>query len=474
MFFSSSQSIKQQTSFIADKTAITHQIGSLIYKTIVMLQEQAPESLVEKYRALPWNSKQIESLFEEKLCAALGTEFDRETSLVRVKQFLQILLTDSFFQSPGYKQLTENIQSLLSSSLTEQANQTLQVACDAPESIAILLLDAENIQLTISEEQFLTGICKHSLRIKIAFANWRSSRISKQDADFHRRGYQLIHVPAGKNSADMQMTAIGSSIFIHYPTAKEVFVCSSDYDLTHLCNKLQADGMNVYSVSKKSDLAVLDLATGKTTLHLAESTKQLSLDQCIVHLREIIAEEQRSTSSQWVKLSRISTLFKSKYNLTISQAMNALVPAKRARDLFIENPSIFVTHQLANNHEIYISLFESGAVLSTNNQVSTIANSLSAQTLIPTTVSIPTTVNSREELEQVLIYLLRQSTSNSALFISIEELHNQLRNHCGQPIKHILQSLNLNLKYISFLKSCNSFRLKQTKNKWEISLKSMN
>lgn len=56
----------------------------------------------------------------------------------------------------------------------------------ASKAIAILLLDAENLQLDVQTEKFLSGICHYPIQIKIAFANWRS--LGKLDVDFHSRG----------------------------------------------------------------------------------------------------------------------------------------------------------------------------------------------------------------------------------------------------------------------------------------------
>jgi hypothetical protein len=52
------------------------------------------------------------------------------------------------------------------------------------------------------------------------------------------------------------MIAMGVSIRRHYPAAKEVFVCSSDWLLTNLCNSLQSQGMTVYRV-RRCDRALL-------------------------------------------------------------------------------------------------------------------------------------------------------------------------------------------------------------------------
>ncbi|NET16752.1 MAG: NYN domain-containing protein, partial [Okeania sp. SIO1H6] len=119
--------------------------------------------------------------------------------------------------------------------------------------IAILLLDVENLKIDINAEQFLASISEYSLQVKIAFANWKNSSLSKYDAELFERGYQLIHVPEGKNSADAQMMSMGAAIGRQYSDAKAVFVCSSDWLLTHLCNSLQNQGLTVYRVRRQPD-----------------------------------------------------------------------------------------------------------------------------------------------------------------------------------------------------------------------------
>jgi hypothetical protein len=140
-------------------------------------------------------------------------------------------------------------------------------------AIAILLLDLENIRLDANEEKFLQTCCQHPLQIKIAFANWRS--INKTlDAELNDRGYQMIHVPTGKNSADMKMTALGASLFVAYPGVKEVFVCSSDSDLAHLCNTLRLHGLTAYAVRRgSSSLQVINTTTKQAFRHVAPAAQ---------------------------------------------------------------------------------------------------------------------------------------------------------------------------------------------------------
>ena len=86
---------------------------------------------------------------------------------------------------------TSNIEQEISVNQSE-----LKALAEAPRvGIAILLLDAENLKIDVNTEQFLAIISEYSLQVKIAFANWKSSSLSKSDLELFERGYQLIHVP---------------------------------------------------------------------------------------------------------------------------------------------------------------------------------------------------------------------------------------------------------------------------------------
>jgi len=98
--------------------------------------------------------------------------------------------------------------------------------CKSAPGISILLLDAENLKLDINTETFLARLCKYPPS-QDCFCQLENPSIGKQDAELYR-GYQLVHVPGGKDSADAKMIALGSSILRQYQTVKEVFVCSSD------------------------------------------------------------------------------------------------------------------------------------------------------------------------------------------------------------------------------------------------------
>lgn len=162
------------------------------------------------------------------------------------EDLFQRLLSADWLESSAFRQFIQKLQEFTKSSAKSAAE------------ISILLLDAENLKLDLNTETFLARLCKYPLQVKIAFANWRNPTIGKQDAELYERGYQLVHVPGSKNSADAKMIALGSSVLRQYQTVKEVFVCSGDGMLNHLCNQLQAQGLTGYWVRRQNHILMVE------------------------------------------------------------------------------------------------------------------------------------------------------------------------------------------------------------------------
>src|SRR4028119_2492808 len=289
-------------------------ISRYIAQTLITIQEQHPEWIAEKYRKTPWTKPDFQSVLIGKLTKSFRVASDTDSLLLTAKKYLQILLVPEFVNSPQFSKLWAKIQQLAQSQTPPAKSQnsvsseppTANQPAPLPLGIAILLLDVENLQLNIETEKFLEGICHYPIQIKVAFANWRS--MGKKDGEFHQRGYQLIHVPPGKDSADLKMATVGASIFVHYPTAKEIFVCSSDRALTHLSNTLQAHGLTVFQVRKQiNKIIVLNSQTGQVETHSLVTLPEITpLEQLVIQLKELIKKEQQRASTQWMKLSTIS------------------------------------------------------------------------------------------------------------------------------------------------------------------------
>jgi hypothetical protein len=461
---------------LAHDSAVINEVSLYVYQAILEIQQQQPELLGEKYRNIPWHDARNQSAFLVKLKEKLSRAQNQESLILSVEKSLQILVIPSYFELPFFDNLMEKIRFSIQQ-LTEARNlvnveplqqslsSTSGASAERLKGIAILLLDAENLQLDVNTEKFLAKVCTYPIQIKVAFANWRS--LGKQDSEFHGRGYELIHVPAGKDSADVKMATVGSSIFIHYPTAREVLVCSSDTVMTHLCNTLQTHGLTVYLVRKQGDnITVFNSKTSQTQTHSLKPTLEIpTLEQFIVQLKELIRAEQERTNNQWIKLARLSKLFQENYKLTISQVVSSHLPGKRARDIFIENPANFVVHQLSDQADFYINLFE---ISSTSlNAIHDSSQPLQTETQSKASIKI----SSSSELEQVLVKLINASTAQfSGSYIPINILATKFQQQYGQSVTTVIKKLKLNCNFIKFLQSSSIFKLQQAKEGWQVAI----
>jgi hypothetical protein len=457
------------------KSVAVSAISRYIAQTLVCIQEEHPEWIAEKYRKTQWAQPDFQSILIGKLTKSLKVAIDTDTLLLTVKKYLEILLIPEFVNSPQFSKLFAKIQQLAASPIpatksnnsvsptlsTGLVNQTTSVAV----GIAILLLDVENLQLNIETEKFLEGICTYPIQIKVAFANWRS--MGKKDAEFHERGYQLIHVPPGKDSADLKMATVGASIFVHYPTAKEIFVCSSDRALTHLSNTLQAHGLTVFQVRKQVDkIIVLNSRTGQLETYSLVSTPEIQpIEQLVIQLKQLIKTEQERTSSQWIKLSTISALFRENYGLPLNQVVANHLLGSKTRDIFLKYPTEFVVHKPSDTSQAYVTLFE--VKLSPNPPILN-------KEILNNSITVPsslTDINSLEDLEIALVKIVGDLTDNSpknSVFLSNvgSEFHRQY----GKQITQIIKEFNLSRKFPKFLQSCTSLQLKKAEKGWQVSL----
>ncbi|MEG3989832.1 NYN domain-containing protein [Microcoleus sp. S28C3] len=450
-------------------------ISRYIAQTLITIQEQHPEWIAEKYRKTPWAKPDFQSVLIGKLTKSFRVASDTDSLLLTAKKYLQILLVPEFVNSPQFSKLSAKIQQLAQSQtapaksqnsvLLEPPTPTANQPAPLPVGIAILLLDVENLQLTIETEKFLEGICHYPIQIKVAFANWRS--MGKKDAEFHQRGYQLIHVPPGKDSADLKMATVGASIFVHYPTAKEIFVCSSDRALTHLSNTLQAHGLTVFQVRKQIDkIIVLNSKTGQVETHSLVTTPEITpLEQLVIQLKELIKKEQKRTSTQWIKLSTVSALFRENYGLVLNQLVAHHLLGTKTRDIFLKYPTDFVLHKPSETSQTYVTLFEVRLSPPPPILSQEIQNNYQAA---PASL---TDINSLEDLERALVKIVGDLTDNSPEnYVFLSNVGSEFHRQYGKQITQIIKDFNLGRKFTKFLQSCASLQLKKGEKGWQVSL----
>ncbi|WP_199246321.1 NYN domain-containing protein [[Phormidium] sp. ETS-05] len=451
-------------------------ISRYLAEAIAATSVQHPEWLQPKYQNLPYGSDKFKVKLMAKLAATLGKAARPEDLLLKVIKICDTFLVPGFLVSADFAMLMGKIGQLIYPEAPQGKNGSkpllrvndlngkgvAEVSPNArgagSSAIAILLLDAENLQLDAEIEQFLGEICTYPIQIKIAFANWRNMGL--KDEDFHRRGYELIHVPAGKDSADVKMATVGSTIFVHYPDAKEVFVCSSDRVLVHLCNTLQTHGFTVYQVRQQGKkITAINSKTGARYVRDSGSPPPIpTADELLAQIKSIITSEQ-AKGNYWLKLSALSAGYQNQYQLVLEEVIAHHYPSQDIKQVLADNAAL-VFHQPPSSTEFYVTIFKEQVSEGQEDN-----NSLS--------LSEPLKIESRDDLENVLLTVLVDMKKNAASenYFPISNLATEFRNKYGESISDAIKRLNLNLKFITFLQSCNAFYLKKSNGHWAIGLR---
>ena len=360
--------------------------------------------------------------------------------------------------------------------------------------ISILLLDVENIQLTAKAEKFLATLCHYPLQIKIAFGNWR--RLANWDEEFHSRGYQMIHVPGGKDSADAKMTAVGASIFLQYPNVKEVLVCSSDWGLTHLYNSLQTHGITTYLVKENKEERKIVVSNSQSnqvevySLLLSQSLP--SLEEFLESVQEIVIQQQRMLNQAWTPFNNLSDLYYQATGFTVTEVLQKHFPGKHLAE-FLQESGRFAFHQSREPEKLFITIFqvppsrgedlslkteeklESISVetpdlenLNSESSSATDAN-LAQQKSTPENVNQPTLaelkIQSMGDLEQLLVEILKTLTNQEPeKYVQMGMFGTAFRNSFGEPISTTLKRLESTGKFIEFIQARpHLFKLKKEK-----------
>ena len=442
--------MSQQPSYLIE--AISHHI----YSTLLFTYQQHPQWLNAKFRQYPWDKEELQIRLTQKIVKKLQIATDSEKLFTIAIQLLQQSLTAQFFLSKDFLTFLSKLHSYTHSPLEDSHNLS--------PPISILLVDAENIPLDVEMEKLLTNLSPYPLQIKIAFANWKS--LGKKDAYFHGRGYELIHVPVGKNSADIKMTAIGSSILIDYPNVQEVFLCSSDGDFNHLFTTLQRHGLTVHWVSRKADnVKIINSKTGEVeTYSLSAIATPKSLEQLLEIFKLIIGNECHQTQENWIKISRIGIVFAELYKVKVNQVIAEICPGKTLKDILSEHSSDFVIHHPPNGVE-YVTVF--GLDIQTPEAPALQPEIVNEKPVHSSGVSF----TSKKDIETALAKIVQKLSQKSPQKKpTISEVHSVFQKQYGQSVKNSLGSLNVKMKFSTFLQKSPRFELENTKKGWLVGI----
>jgi hypothetical protein len=359
----------------------------------------------------------LENLSEEKVTDKSLNSF----SLTLPEELLQTILSTDWLESATFSKLLQKFQ------------QQVEIKHQLETGISLLLLDAENLKLDISSELFLASVCKYSLQVKMAFANWRNPSIGKQDIELYNRGYQLVHVPGGKDSADAKMIALGACVLRSYPTVKEILVCSGDGILIHLCNELQNQGLIVHWVRRQGQtLHIENRNTGKLTHYsLAMATEVPSFEKVVDTIQDLIKTEQESINARLNGLAAIANLFQERCDININH---------HKKQSHIEEEILILDDSLADcDHE-------------------------EQQEDIPN-------ISNRETLDKLLLKIIQDiKIKYPTIKLSVSKLGTELQKITGQSPNSIVKKLKLGSSFTKYLESSPTFTLKASGKEYEVGI----
>ncbi|QLE40948.1 NYN domain-containing protein [Nostoc sp. C052] len=336
------------------------------------------------------------------------------------EELLQMILSPDWLESSVFSQLLLKIQ------------QNNEIKHKLETGISLLLLDAENLKLDINSELFLASVCEYPLQVKIAFANWRNPSIGKQDIELYNRGYQLVHVPGGKNSSDAKMIAFGACVLRSYPTVKEILVCSDDGILNHLCNELQNQGLIVYWVRRQGqNLHIDNRNTGKLTYYsLSMATEVPSFEKVIDPIQDLIKTEEESINAKLNSLVDIATLFQERCEINIKHNLNQLEKEK---------------------------------------SISVVDNSFNESIKDQEKQEYLTEISNGETLDKLLLKIIQDIQNKSPKNkLSVSTLGTEIRKITGESPNSIIKKLNLGSSFLKYLKSSPTFTLKANGKEYEV------
>ena len=191
---------------------------------------------------------------------------------------------------------------------------------------AALLLDVENFPLRLDLAQHLKSHCRYPVTLKFAVANWQNISVAKLDKHLHQQGYQLLHVPQGKNAADAQILSLGASLKLTYPQVKEVVIVSRDTIFNYLHQTLQRQDCHTYQVYQQSGkIYVNDFTNDRhllmTQIDQGNPNSAQTVVQKIQTKIELTLAELIKQSTDKVTLAQLSQEFKRKYQHSISETL---------------------------------------------------------------------------------------------------------------------------------------------------------
>lgn len=266
-----------------------------------------------------------------------------------VEACYQRLFNASFLASPAYPSALENLRKTL-----EQGTQPLDLPPtlgELPETVAIILMDADHFSLDREQETYLQRHTRCKILYRVAFANWKNR---SNDLDLHTRHYLLIHVPAGQDRTDGAMLAFGSAIQNHYPSVRLVFIASNDQIFTSLATNLVQQNYGVYRMTQHGDqVSVQNMETGDKWQIPKPGVSMATL---MDRVRKLYQELHGGHF--WVPITTLEESYRQEYGRDFAVDLEERVEGNSLLAFLQKCPKYFVVHQLPDQPGLsWVSLF---------------------------------------------------------------------------------------------------------------------
>ncbi|MGF1519981.1 MAG: NYN domain-containing protein [Nodosilinea sp.] len=455
-------------------------VGKLVLTTLYTAHQRYPHILSETCRN--WLQKTSTEAQQQKILGLFEQRLDSAATLRALDQVVDKLFVPAFSGSKPHTQLVAAIHSLIA--VHHNAVESLAsaaVQADSPKLIdstdlspgdnlncGLLLVDAENIHLPESLEQGLESIAVYPIRHRLAFGNWRL--LGNRDQDFYRRGYQLVHVPSGKNSSDIKMSLDASLISLRNPAIREAFICSTDKDLLHLGYTLMNLGITPYRVSQHQTQMVIENLAQQTshTVVVAEhvdppdpAVRVPTLAQMKSWLKTLIKQAQQAQPEQPVTVGHLGKLFRDRNQISPSQVLKAHGGHKNLTE-FLAAHEAFVLTPLPDSSQVIVTLRPSADQLNT-------ADSRNSEVGPGQIVAI----TNPKRLEQALIEGIQTLSSKAeSEYIDLSSLCSHFALVNREPISQVLNRIGESKNLPKFLAKCPTIRSRRQGKNWKVALAS--
>ena len=446
-------------------------ISQLLHTALITAQSKHPLILTEPCRK--WLLLSSTEAQLSKISALLEKQPDRRTLLKAVEHSFEQMFIPAFKGSKAHAKLWQQIQTLAAApkasvdGLNQRSDEALPSVSEnnsALDPAGLLLLDAENMNPPEELEKALQTIGQYPMRYRLAFGNWR--KLGDRDQELYQRGYQMVHVPSGKNSADIKMSLDAFLISLRNPSIREVFICSTDADLLHLGHALLNLGITTYRVSRHSNgFAVENIGTQTSQIvpdaAVPATVRIPTLAQMKGWLKSLILQEQQANPGQPITIGQLGKLFRDRNQISANQALQASSDYKTLKQFLEAHEQLFVLKPLPGSDQLEVTLKASSGEPTQPHQPT-----------VPSAVNtVPQPITNAHTLEQALIKLLWSlSSPQTGGTVRLCTLSSQFAKVHKEPINQALKRIGEPKGLPKFLQKCRSLRAQKQGQEWHIAL----